>query len=139
MTGRVRAYMIVDGLRHLAFGAALLLAPAAFNPLAYGFLWDVAPRWVWISSLLVGTVHLGYAALTGNELHARMALVMSASVSVMWAVSFALITATATPSLSLPILFAAVAVKDLIICSGPLHEPRPTAPLGDDPWTSRNS
>ena len=137
MTGRVRAYMIVDALRHLAFGVALLLAPAAFNPLAYGVLWEVAPHWVWVSSLIVGATHLGYAAITGNEIQARLALIMSATVSIMWAASFALIAAS-TPTLSLPILFAAVAVKDLIICSGPLHAPRPTAPLGDDPWTSRN-
>lgn len=124
MTPRTRAYLAADAARHGLFSLALIFLPSSFDPHAYEILFTVAPRALWIGALLVGAAHLTYAAIVGSETHARLALVTSAVVSLMWAVQFLLIIGAGIPILGIPILFAALAAKDLIICSGPLHEPR---------------
>jgi hypothetical protein len=123
MTLRTRLYLSGAAVRHALLGVALLLVPAAFNPAAYRDLFAIAPKWVWIATLLFGAAHLGYAAATGSEANARFALVVGSGLSVMWATAFLLIVRDGIPAATASILFADLAWKDLVICAGPLRNP----------------
>jgi hypothetical protein len=121
MTRRVRGYLLIDAARHFGFGVSMLLFRDSFNPRSFNLLFDIFPRWVWIWSLMLVAAYLTYAAVIGSEPHARRALALGISVSVMWAAAFFLITGSGMQSLSTPILLAALAGKDIAVCSGPLR------------------
>ena len=98
------------------------------NAAAFSALFTIFPRPVWIVSLLVVAGHLCWAAARGDETQARMSLVASASVSLMWSVAFLLmIHGRDIDALGLPILLLSLAAKDALVVSTPLHSPRTTA------------
>lgn len=123
MTLRIRLYLYGASARHLAMGTALIFLPNLFNADVYAELFMVAPRWLWVLTLLCGTFHLAFAAKRRSERQARIALIASSTLSLMWGVTFALIVGDGLPALTATILFFDLCYKDLVICAGSLKDP----------------
>lgn len=124
MTVRARAYLCIGSLRHLALGISGLALADTFSSDAFKVLFDVFSLEVWSILFLVGGIHLAYAAVKGSVGHARVALILSASMTAAWAVGFFLAFKQGGVVSPLGgILFSALVLKDLVQCGQPLRSP----------------
>lgn len=123
MSRRAQAYLGVAAYRHIAIALAMALMGSTFDSAAFVKLFDIAPRWLWIVTLIAGGVHLGYAAKTQSKNHARMALTISVAVAFMWATAFGIVVLSGVASVFATILFTSFAMKDLIMCAQPMRSP----------------
>lgn len=123
MTWRARAYLTIASARHLAIGGSMLILPHTYDTRSYHLLFHDIPSVFWSVVLLIGGAHLAYAAIRANELHARIALILSCGISSMWAASFAFIAFHGYASILATAVFGALAGKDLLVCGQPLRSP----------------
>lgn len=124
MTWRARAYLTVGSLRHLAIGVTGLTLADTYDGDAFAILFRIFSLEVWATIFLVGGLHLAYAAGRGSVGHARVALIISASMTAAWAVGFGLAFHQGGVVSPLGcILFTALVLKDLVQCGQPLRSP----------------
>lgn len=124
MTPRARAYLTVAGLRHIGVGLCTVVAPAAFTTTSLAQIRDIMALPLWGSGMLIVGCLCLLAALRESEPLARVSLICSAAASTTWTAGFT--AALLTDQLSnpaLPIIFGALAAKDLIVCAQPLRSP----------------
>lgn len=124
MSWRARAFLAILAGRHLLIGALCLAAPHLFRSTSFASLRQVMPLQVWGALLLVTGVQALGAAWTGGEWWARLVLVGSAGLTGAWAAGFvAAALAGQLDAPSLPITWASLTAKDLVISAMPLRTP----------------
>jgi FtsH-binding integral membrane protein len=123
MTTRARMYLNVAAARHLIIGIAMIAAPATFGSRGFQSLFLIFPMSVWTALLIIGGLHLAYASAMGKEGSARMALIFSGSISLMWAVGFAVVLQAGVASVFGATILGALACKDFIMCAQPMRSP----------------
>lgn len=123
MTGQGRAYLLAAAIQHLTVGLSLALAPGTFDGPAFQQIFDIAALPFWAAALLLGSAHLFYAALGGHEGHARAALILSGTLSLMWACAFAYAIGSGAASVFAFAILVGCAVRDYIACARPLRSP----------------
>lgn len=125
MTARARFLVVIVAARNLALGASLLLLPERFTSNSYAVISSL-PWAVWgVGMLVVGVVCVA-AAITMDELTARVGVGLSATVSLVWAVGFALATLPGDHPPASPagvIVWASLTAKDFLIVSYPMASP----------------
>jgi hypothetical protein len=135
MTPRARAYLIIAGLRHVGIGVCAVAVASSFSSSSLRPLLEVMNLPTWGFFLIIVGLSCLSAALMESEPIARAALVLSAAASATWTAGF--LSAALNhelPNPALPIVFAALAAKDLVVCAQPLRSPfeRLAQSLGDD-------
>lgn len=124
MTWRARAFLAVLAFRHLSIGALALLATPWFDSPAYRIIDRVLPLELWGALMLVTGAAAAGAAYTGSETWARGVLITSAAITGAWSAGFACAAwlgyLDAPP---LPLTWAALTAKDLIVSAMPLRTP----------------
>lgn len=123
MTWRARSYLIVAAIRNGVIGGAIVGQPETFDTPSFDSLRSLAPLLVWGLAMLFGAGHLTYAAITGKENQARIALIVSASVTGFWAAGFAIVYSRGLATVVAFVLLGALAAKDLIVLAQPLRSP----------------
>lgn len=123
MTGQGRAYLLAASAQHLTVGLSLVVAPDTFDGMAFRQIFDIAPLAFWAVALLLGSAHLVYAAVGGHEGHARAALILSGTVSLMWACAFAYVIGSGAASVFAFSILVGCAIRDYIACARPLRSP----------------
>lgn len=124
MTWRARAYVGVTATRNAALGACAIGLPGDFSGDSYQVITEIAPISVWGVMFFIGGSHLAYAAVTGNEGHARTGLSLSAVSTSLWAAGFYMAYFVGgVVTLIGAIVFTALTLKDLIVCAQPMRSP----------------
>jgi hypothetical protein len=91
MTTRARFLVTIVAARNLLLGSSLLLVPGRFTSNSYNVISSV-PWAAWGIVMLVVAVVCAAAAITMDELIARVGVGASATLSLVWAVGFAAAT-----------------------------------------------
>jgi hypothetical protein len=121
---RARAFLGILAFRHLGVGVLCLFAPHWFTSSSYDVIRRLLPLQVWgVLLVLVGLQAIGALSVRG-ETWARVVLIASASLTAAWAAGF--IAAAFSRHLDappLPITWAALTGKDLIVSALPLRTP----------------
>lgn len=124
MTGRAKAYLWIGALRTWPVAAACFVDPLLFQGPAFEYLRSAAPIWGWGIALTISGLLSAVAALSGREWMARVALIVSASLTFCWAIGFAFAAAKGNLVSPLGITWGlALAAKDLVVCRQPLWSP----------------
>ena len=126
MTWRARAYLLITAGQNALIGLSCLMLhdSVAFEGDAFRIVRSLLPMWVWGVLFLAGGVHLFTAALRGSELLARVGMPLSAVITSLWAMSFAL--AWHEGGVVSPvgaIIATSLTAKDLVICRQPMRSP----------------
>lgn len=124
MTPRARGYLVVAAARHISIGLCAVIIPAQFATPSMDPIRSVMHLTAWGALLLAVGFGCLAAATSGTETVARVTLVLSAAMSTTWAAGFVsagLNGELANPAL--PIVFFALAGKDLVVCAQPLRSP----------------
>lgn len=126
MTTRARVLVTIVAARNLLLGASLLLVPGRFSSNSYNVISSV-PWAVWGVVMLAVAVLCTAAAITMDELTARVGVGASATLSLVWAVGFAAATFehAGQPAASPAgvIIWASLTAKDFLIVSYPMASP----------------
>lgn len=125
MTTRARFLVTIVAARNLLLGAALLLVPERFTSTSYSVI-SCMPWTAWGVIMLAVAVMSAAAAITMDELIARVAVGASATLSLVWAVGFAIAAAAPGWPAASPagvIVWASLTAKDFLICSYPMASP----------------
>lgn len=124
MSWRARAFLSVLAGRHIAVGVLCALAPQWFTSSSFVVLRSLLPIRAWGVVLIVTGAAAVVAAATCSEPWARGSLVVSAGVTAAWCAAF---TAAGFRGMldapQLPITWAALVSKDLILSAMPLRTP----------------
>lgn len=126
MTWRARAYLAVTALQNFLVGiSCIALADTnAFDGDAFRIVRGILDMSQWGIIFVLGGAHLMYAAVRGSELHARIAMPLSAVTLSLWAAGFALAWHQGGVVSPVGAVFAtSLTVKDLIVCAQPLRSP----------------
>lgn len=126
MTWRARAYLIVTAIQNVLIGiSCIVLADTeAFDGDAFQIVKHILSMPAWGLVFIAGGAHLMYAAIKGSELHARIAMPLSAVTISLWAMGFALAWQAGGVVSPVGAIFAtSLTVKDLIVCAHPLRSP----------------
>jgi hypothetical protein len=123
MTTRARILVLIVAFRNFTLGAAILAMQDRFTSNSYDVIRSVPwPLWGW--SMIVVGVLCTAAALSMDELTARVGVGLSATVSLVWAVGFTCATfGEFHASPAGPIVWASLTAKDFLICSYPMASP----------------
>lgn len=124
MSWRARAFLSIMAARHLAVGLLCIFSAELFTSPSFETLRKVLPLPVWGALLVVTGLQAVGAAATGGELWARLVLVGSAALTAAWCAAF--IASAITGDLdapSLPITWASLTLKDLVVSAMPLRTP----------------
>lgn len=124
MSWRARAFLLVLASRHVLVGFFLLAAPERFTSSSFTVIRDVLPLPAWgMLLVLTGSQAVG-ATVAASEKWARLVLIASAGLTAAWCAGF---TATGFQGTldapQLPIVWAALTSKDLILSAMPLRTP----------------
>jgi hypothetical protein len=127
MTTRARFLVTIVAARNLLLGSSLLLVPGRFTSNSYNVISSV-PWAAWGIIMLVVAVVCAAAAITMDELIARVGVGASATLSLVWAVGFAAATfapgqGQAAASPAGVIVWASLTAKDFLIVSYPMASP----------------
>ena len=132
MTTRARAYMAIAAARHVLVGLACIIVPSHFTSPSYsviksflgGVLDGEAMLVVWGALFVAVGLVAAYAAASGREDPARLALRGSVTTTALWAGGFlASILTGSSAGWSGVIVWAALAAKDLTMLRDPLRNP----------------
>lgn len=124
MSWRARAFLSIMAARHLAVGLLCIFSADLFTSPSFDSLRRLLPLEVWGALLVVTGLQAVGAALSGGELWARLVLAGSSALTAAWCAAF--VAAAATGHLdapSLPITWAALTLKDLVVSAMPLRTP----------------
>lgn len=124
MTRRARWYLAIAAARHLLSGVFALFAGASFKSSSFGPLLSAAPLQFWAIVFLGAGLACAAAALLKHEALARLGMAWSATATLV--VGLSLVLAIFSGQLSSPtgpIIWLAVAFKDLVVCAQPIRSP----------------
>lgn len=125
MTTRARFLVMIVAARNLLLGASLLLVPERFTSNSYAVISSV-PWAAWGVMMLAVAIVSAASAITMDELTARIAVGASATLSLVWAVGFAIAAAAPGWPAASPagvIIWASLTAKDFLIVSYPMASP----------------
>lgn len=124
MSWRARAFLTIMAARHLAVGILCIYTADLFTSPSFETLRRVLPLEVWGALLVVTGLQAVGAAATGGELWARLVLIGSAALTAAWCAAFVAVAVTGDlDAPSLPITWAALTLKDLVVSAMPLRTP----------------
>lgn len=125
ITVRARTYLSIAGCR----AAGMALWAASWQPELWARsdlpLLSAVPLAVWAAIFTVHAVTALAAAAAGNEHLARIALLFGAMVTASWAAGLCIgwLTGAGIGFAPLAVTWAALALKDLVVCGMPLRSP----------------
>lgn len=125
MTTRARFLVTIVAARNLLLGASLLFVPERFSSNSYAVI-SCVPWAAWGVVMLAVAVVAAAAAITMDELVARVGVGASATLSLVWAVGFGAAAMVPTGRPASPagvIIWASLTAKDFLICSYPMASP----------------
>jgi hypothetical protein len=124
MSWRARALLLVLAARHIAVGALCLATAELFTSTSFTMIRRLLPLEVWGAiTLVIGFQAIG-AAWTGGERWARWVLVASSAITAAWTAGFVSAAfAGLLDAPSIPVTWAALVAKDLILSATPLRTP----------------
>lgn len=122
MTTRARVLVLIVAFRNFALGACLLATPGRFTSISYDVIRSLPwPVWAWM--MLATGVACAAAAISMDELTARVGVGASATISLVWAAGFGMAVCGTGASPAGVIVWASLAAKDFLIVSYPMASP----------------
>jgi hypothetical protein len=129
MTGRARAYLSVNGLRHLLIGVFIIVQPGQFSAGAFiPIVSVIRPLWIWGAAFVATAVVCGVAVWLRSRAWARSGLIASAGTTAvaaagLWLGIINLWLEGRPATIFTATILAALVAKDLIVCSQPMRTP----------------
>lgn len=125
MTPRAKLYLAVAAGHHAVVGLSCLFAASYLQAPAFQFISGVLPFTVWTVGFLITAAICVYSLVFSSEVWARAGLVASAMITAAWAGGFmaALAHSHEHVAPTMAVAWAALALKDLIVCRQPLRSP----------------